>query len=86
MKWRRTTFIDEVHEGDEAVVLIESRAVKIGGLGPHVLAILGENSWEFSDLCAELQQALGTPESGSVADFVQDALDQLAGERLIESH
>ena len=83
MRVRRVPAVDELQRGDERLVLVRDRAVRLAGLAPAILD-LTEGWREVDDLTAELEIRFGTPLVGGADKVVRIAVSDLAAVGLIE--
>jgi hypothetical protein len=83
MRVRRVPAVDELQRGDERLVLVSDRAVRLVGLAPAILD-LTEGWRALEDLTAELEIRFGTPLHGGADELVRIAVSDLAAAGLIE--
>lgn len=80
---RRLPVADQLERDGEWLLLVEDRAVRVSGLAPVILAFTDD--WRTLDeLVAELERVFGEAPGGDAAGLVFQALDELAGQDLIE--
>lgn len=84
MKVRRLPVIDEYVEDGRSAVLVQGRVFALSEVGTSVLALLDESWTPVSQLESDLEQAIGSPEEGSLSEALEPFLDELASHGLIE--
>ena len=80
---RRRPVTDQLERDGEWLLLVEDRAVRVTGLAPVILACT-EDWRTLDELVAELERAFGEAPGDNAAGLVLQALDELAGQDLIE--
>ena len=80
---RRRPVTDQLERDGEWLLLVEDRAVRVTGLAPVILAFTDD--WRTLDeLVGELERAFGEAPGDNAPGLVLQALDELAGQDLIE--
>ncbi|WP_110239367.1 PqqD family peptide modification chaperone [Nocardioides gilvus] len=84
MKVRRLPVIDEYVEDGRSAVLVKGRVFALSEVGTAVLALLDEEWTAVPQLEADLEEAIGAPEDGSLSEALAPFLDELVSHGLVE--
>lgn len=74
---------DELHRGDDSLVLLQGRVHRVSSLGT-LLRERARRPVTLEELAAALEEALGPPPEGSALDLTRQAVDALLGAGLLE--
>lgn len=81
---RRLPVIDEYLEDGRSAVLLEGRALTLSELPTLVLGLLGEAWRDLDEVAERIEELVGAPEDGTVAEALDRLLDDLASHGLVE--
>jgi hypothetical protein len=85
MKVRRVPWLDEYVEGGESAVLVDDRVFVLSELATTLLAAIGSEAVEVSDVAAVLEERFGAPPDGvDLVDATETAVRELALQGLVE--
>ncbi|MEI2820731.1 MAG: hypothetical protein V9E81_11175 [Marmoricola sp.] len=84
IRYQRADYVDELNIDGESVVLLQSRAIRLGGLGPVILAVLGSAKLTVTEIVSAVTEQLGgAPADGSAEAVVESAIAALVDESLL---
>lgn len=84
MKVRRLPVIDEYVEDGRSAVLVQGQVFALSEVGTSVMALLGDEWTEVTQLEADLEATIGAPEESSLSEALAPFLDELVSHQLLE--
>ncbi len=82
---RRTPALDELAGPEGMLVLLPGQLVSLSPLGATIVDIMGDDTITMDALAAALAERFGEPDTCTVAEATQSAVDSLLGQNVLET-